>query len=100
MTGPIGMAEAGEGPPAGGAEVVFAGTVRRWKRDTSPPVEKVVLLSIGRLAIAVSICFSWSGEVPAGILTAPEATARSTSAPLSAIERNVSDSEPRLCATA
>jgi hypothetical protein len=39
----------------------FAGTVRRWKRDTSPPVEKVVFESSGRLAKATSICFSCVG---------------------------------------
>ena len=48
-----------------------AGTVRRWKRDTSPPVEKVVLVSIGRLAIASSICFSCAGLALAGILMSP-----------------------------
>ena len=78
----------------------LAGTVRRWKRDTSPPVVKVVLLSIGRLATASSICFSCAGLALAGTLTSPAATARSSSAVLSAIERSDSDSVPRLCATA
>ena len=48
------------------------------------------------MAMARSICFSWSGLVPAGTLMSPDATARSSSDVLSAIERSDSDSEPRL----
>ena len=82
------------------AGIARAGTVRRWKRETSPPVVKVVLLSMGRLADREQHLPLLRRVGAVGTLTSPAATARSRSDVLSAIERSDSDSVPRLCATA
>ena len=57
-------------------------------------------MSIGRLAMASSICRSARGSAFSGTVTSPEAMARSSSALLSASERSDSESWPIVCATA
>ena len=71
----------------------------RWKRETSPPVTKVVLPSIGRFIAAFSALSSSALLAPAGRLTAPLAIALSSSAWLSASERRARLSVPMVCET-
>ena len=47
------------------------GAVRRWKRETSPPVTKVPPPSIGRFIAWLRNFSSWSLLTPAGTLTVP-----------------------------
>src|SRR6187551_509050 len=94
--GPLPTPAAPPCPAEAEAEGAAVGTVRRWKRDTSPPVVKVVLLSIGRFAKADRSWRSWAGLVPCGTLTSPDATARSSSDLWPRVERGDRDTVPML----
>src|SRR3546814_20854788 len=91
-------------PPAasaidGAPRSALPGTLLRWKRDTSAPVEEVDSPDTGWLAILSSIACSALGS-PSGTVTSPEAIASSSWVLLSAIERSDSDSSPTFCDTA
>ncbi len=73
--------------------------VRRWKRETSPPVTKLVAPSIGLFIAWLSRRSSSILLAPVGTLTEPLAMARSSSDWLSAIERSDRLSEPIVSAT-
>ena len=77
-----------------------AGGVRGSKRDTSPPVEKVDFLELGRAARDLIIAASSAGSSVLGSLISPEAMASSNSAVLSASERSERLKVPNVCATA
>ena len=82
-TGPMGLAGVEPNTPGadGASEAGLPGTVRRWKRDTSAPVEKLPRASSGRVSAAASIAFSALGS--SGTLTLPSAIAwRAAETPL------------------